>query len=151
MFKNVFTRFKTKKATSTAIDRDTIWCIYRILQSIRVDIVESFYLIKDRRLREVYDNFAIMMLKFDKVVQFLRRILNEDLYAKYPRLNSKEVEDMISKLPIEIASTIRSLTHTVKLLKEFAAIASAPYINSIIKSVSSIIDEIVKYLDKVVD
>lgn len=151
MLKNVFTKFRTKKASSTSIDRDTIWCIYRILQSVRIDMVESFYLIKDRRLRELYDNFAIMMLKFDKLVQFLRRILNEDLYAKYPKLSPQGIEEMISKLPIEVASTMRNFVHTIRLLKEFAAIASVPYINSVIKSTSSIVDDIAKYIDKAID
>lgn len=151
MFKNVFTKFRTKKASNTAIDRDTVWCIYRILQNIRIDIVESFYLLKDRKLREIYDNFAMMMLKFDKLIQFLRRVLNEDLYAKYPRLNTQEVGDMISKLPIEIAPAMRSLVHTAKLLKEFAIIAPAPYIDSAIKSINSLVDDLAKYIDKVID
>jgi hypothetical protein len=151
MFKNILARFRTKKATNVKVDREIIQCIYRILLSLRQDLVDSFYRIKDRRLREVFDPFAFMMLKYDKVLQFLRRVLNEDLYAKYPKLSSKELEELILKSPLEVASIIRSLIQSTKLLKEFASSTSAPYIISVIKNIGDIVDDLAKYLDKIVE
>jgi hypothetical protein len=151
MFKNILARFRTKKATDVKVDREIIQCIYRILLSLRQDLVDSFYRIKDRRLREVFDPFAFMMLKYDKVLQFLRRVLNEDLYAKYPKLSSKELEELILKSPLEVASIIRSLIQSTKLLKEFASSTSAPYIISVIKNIGDIVDDLAKYLDKIVE
>ncbi|MEM3979996.1 MAG: hypothetical protein QXF79_01905, partial [Ignisphaera sp.] len=78
MFKNIFTRFRNKKAVDITVSKDVLWDIYKLLQSVRLDLVESFYRIKDRKLREVYDPFVFMLLKYDKILQFLRRILNED-------------------------------------------------------------------------
>jgi len=151
MFKNILARFRTKKATDVKVDKEIIQCIYRILLSLRQDLVDSFYRIKDRRLREVFDPFAFMMLKYDKVLQFLRRVLNEDLYAKYPKLSSKELEELILKSPLEVASIIRSLIQLTKLLKEFASSTSAPYIISVIKNIGDIVDDLAKYLDKIVE
>jgi hypothetical protein len=151
MFKNILARFRTKKATDVKVDKEIIQCIYRILLSLRQDLVDSFYRIKDRRLREVFDPFAFMMLKYDKVLQFLRRVLNEDLYAKYPKLSSKELEELILKSPLEVASIIRSLIQSTKLLKEFASSTSAPYIISVIKNIGDIVDDLAKYLDKIVE
>ncbi|MEM1644330.1 MAG: hypothetical protein QXL96_00430 [Ignisphaera sp.] len=150
MFKNIFTRFRNKKAVDITVSKDVLWDIYKLLQSVRLDLVESFYRIKDRKLREVYDPFVFMLLKYDKILQFLRRILNEDLYAKYQKLSPQETEEIILKLPLDVASTIRNLVQASKLLKEFASTTSAPYIISIIKSISDVIDDIAKYLDKIV-
>jgi hypothetical protein len=151
MFKNILAKFRSKKCTEIQIDREIIYCIYRILVNLRYDLVDSFYRIKDRRLREVYDSFAFMMLKYDKVLQFLRRTLNEDLYAKYPRLTPKEIEDLIQKLPLEVASTMRSLVQVTKLLKEFSLSASPSYIISTIKNLNDVVDDLAKYLDKVIE
>lgn len=150
MFKNILTRFRNKKATDIMVSKDLLWDIYRLFQSVRLDLVESFYKIKDRKLREVYDPFAFMLLKYDKILQFLRRILGEDLYAKYQKLSPQETEEIISKLPLDVASTIRNLVQASKLLKEFASTTSAPYIISIIKSISDVTDDIAKYLDKII-
>jgi hypothetical protein len=151
MFKNILAKFRSKKGTEIQIDREIIYCIYRILVDLRYDLVDSFYRIKDRRLREIYDSFAFMMLKYDKVLQFLRRTLNEDLYAKYPRLTPKEIEDLIQKLPLEVASTMRSLVQVTKLLKEFSLSAPPSYIISTIKNLNDVVDDLAKYLDKVIE
>lgn len=151
MFKNILARFRTKKAVDIMVDKEILQCTYKLLQSLRQDLVDSFYRIKDRKLREVYDPFAYMMLKYDKTLQFLRRILNEDLYAKYSKPTSQEVEEAILKLPLEVASIMRSLIRATKLLKEFALTTSAPYIISIIKNIEDAVEDIAKYLDKVVE
>ena len=151
MFKNILAKFRSKKGTEIQIDKEIIYYIYRILVDLRYDLVDSFYRIKDRRLREVYDSFAFMMLKYDKVLQFLRRTLNEDLYAKYPRLTPKEIEDLIQKLPLEVASTMRSLVQVTKLLKEFSLSAPPSYIISTIKNLNDVVDDLAKYLDKVIE
>lgn len=151
MFKNILARFRTKKATDLMIDKEVLQGIYRLLHSLRRDLVESFYLIVERRLRETYDPFAFMMLKYDKVLQFLRRVLNEDLYATYPRLTPREIEELIQKLPLEVASTMRSLIQSTKLLKEFASTTSPPYVISIIKNLGDVVEDIAKYLDKVIE
>jgi hypothetical protein len=151
MFKNILAKFRSKKGTEIQIDKEIIHYIYRILVDLRYDLVDSFYRIKDRRLREVYDSFAFMMLKYDKVLQFLRRTLNEDLYAKYPRLTPKEIEDLIQKLPLEVASTMRSLVQVTKLLKEFSLSAPPSYIISTIKNLNDVVDDLAKYLDKVIE
>jgi len=92
-----------------------------------------------------------MLLKYDKIIQFLRRILDEDLYTKHQKLSPQEVEEIILKLPLDVASTIRNLIQASKLLKEFSSSTSTPYIISIIKSINDIADDIAKYLDKIVN
>lgn len=151
MFKNILARFRSKRTVDIMVSKDMLRDIYRVLQSVRLDLVESFYRIKDRKLREVYDPFAFMLLKYDKIIQFLRRILGEDLYAKHQKLNPQEIEEIILKLPLDVASTIRNLIQASKLLKEFSSSTSAPYIISIIKSVNDVADDIAKYLDKIVN
>ncbi|MEM2200841.1 MAG: hypothetical protein QW552_02830 [Ignisphaera sp.] len=133
------------------VSKDMLRDIYKLLQSVRLDLVESFYRIKDRKLREAYDPFAFMLLKYDKIIQFLRRILDEDLYTKHQKLSPQEVEEIILKLPLDVASTIRNLIQASKLLKEFSSSTSTPYIISIIKSINDIADDIAKYLDKIVN
>jgi len=150
MFKNVLTRFRNKKPTEISVDREILLYIYKMLYDMRLDLVECFYNIKNRRLRELYDGFALMMIKLDKTIQFLRRVLNEDLYAKYDKLSSNEINEIMTKLPVEVSISLRSLVQNIKLLKEFSVIAASPYINTIIKSINEIIDDIAKYLDRVV-
>ncbi|MEM2297228.1 MAG: hypothetical protein QW775_02915 [Ignisphaera sp.] len=151
MFKNILARFRNKRTVDIMVSKDMLRDIYKLLQSVRLDLVESFYRIKDRKLREAYDPFAFMLLKYDKIIQFLRRILDEDLYTKHQKLSPQEVEEIILKLPLDVASTIRNLIQASKLLKEFSSSTSTPYIISIIKSINDIADDIAKYLDKIVN
>lgn len=151
MFKDVLSRLRSKKTTEIVVDKETLWIIYRLLYNVRLDAIEVFQRIKNRKLKEVYDNLSFMMIKIDKIIQFLRRILNDDLYIKYLKLSSQELENYIIKLPTDVALTIRRLIQMLKLLKEFASTAPPPYINSIVKSVSSIIDDIAKHIDRFVD
>lgn len=148
MFREVFAKFKNKKGSEIRVGRDVLQAIYRILHSARLDLVEIFYIIKDRKLRDVYDNYAFMMIRMDKTIQFLRRILNEDLYAKYPKLTPQEMNEYLFKLPSEVSVSIRNLVQTIRLLKEFALSMHSHYINSVIKSISDILDSIAKYLNK---
>uniref|UniRef100_A0A7C2VHI0 Uncharacterized protein n=1 Tax=Ignisphaera aggregans TaxID=334771 RepID=A0A7C2VHI0_9CREN len=150
MFKNVIARFRHKKIEEITVSIEVLRSVYKILHSVRKDLVESFYHIKDRKLREVYDYFAFMMLKYDKTLQFLRRALNEDLYTAYPRLTPQELEKELAILPMEMASTMRSLVQMAKLLKEFSIAASPPYINSAIKQLENIVEDIAKYLDRAI-
>lgn len=143
-------KFRSKKATDISADRGVLQILYRLLQSHRPDIVDAFYCIKDRRLREAYDSFAFMMIKLDKLIQFLRRILNEDLYTTYPRPSPRELDELLFKLPIEMVLVVRNFIQTVKLLKELAPTMPAPYINSIVKSLGDIIDDMAKYIDRIV-
>ncbi|MEM1560850.1 MAG: hypothetical protein QXN35_04805, partial [Ignisphaera sp.] len=130
MFKNILARFRNKRTVDIMVSKDMLRDIYKLLQSVRLDLVESFYRIKDRKLREAYDPFAFMLLKYDKIIQFLRRILDEDLYTKHQKLSPQEVEEIILKLPLDVASTIRNLIQASKLLKEFSSSTSTPYIIS---------------------
>jgi len=119
MFKNILARFRNKRTVDIMVSKDMLRDIYKLLQSVRLDLVESFYRIKDRKLREAYDPFAFMLLKYDKIIQFLRRILDEDLYTKHQKLSPQEVEEIILKLPLDVASTIRNLIQASKLLRNF--------------------------------
>lgn len=150
MFKNVFTRFRSKKPMGVDIDKNVLFSIYILLHHTRLDIVDGFYHIKNRKLRELYDNYAFMMIKLDKTIQFLRRILNEDLYTRHDRLKDNEINEIIAKLPIEISAPIRNLVQNARLLKEFTASLPSPYINSVIKNVSDMIDSVAGYLDNVI-
>lgn len=143
-------KFRSKKPTEIGVSKEILLYIYKLLHSVRRDIVEGFYNIKNRRLRELYDSFAFMMIKLDKTIQFLRRVLNEDLYANHVKLDSDEMNEIMTKLPIEVSITLRNLVQNVKLLKEFSASAAPPYINMVIKNISEMVDDVGKYLDKVI-
>ncbi len=115
--------------------------LYDILKSLRKLLVESFDELKDRRLRETYDFFSYMMLHYDKLCQFLRRVVGAPLYDDRG-LSITKIEYEISTLPPELAIKVRNLVMYIKMLRDYAASAPPSSIRSIIMDINSLVDDI---------
>ncbi len=142
VLRDLLNRFR-KRTPSTwrALSLDELRKLYEILKSLRVLLVESFDELKDRRLREVYDYFSYMMLHYDKLCQFLRRVVGAPLYDDN-RLSIARVKQEISALPPELAVKVRNLATYISMLRDYAASAPPSSIRSIIMDINSLIDDI---------
>ncbi len=147
MFRDILNRLRGKRVNISAMDRETLWIIYRILYDARIELVEAFYKIKDRRLRDIYDPFSMLMLKLDKLIQYLRRILGEPLYAKYDRISQEDIENYIYKLPLELSMILRNLMQNSKMLRDFASDSATYYLKSILNNIDDEIEDVAKHID----
>ncbi len=115
--------------------------IFCFLSRVRDILVEAFENLKDRRLREVYDVFSMMMLHFDKLHQFLRRIskVNEDSCTE------RDVNVMYAP---EIAVMLRQLQNIALALNDYAKGASPQSIIQIIYTMDSLVNDLASMIEK---
>ncbi len=142
VLRDLLNRFRRRTPSSCGpLGHDELKKLYEILKSLRVLLVESFDELKDRRLREVYDFFSYMMLHYDKLCQFLRRLVGAPLYDNY-KLTIAKIEQEISVLPPELAIKVRNLVMYIKMLRDYAASAPPSSLRSIIMDINSLVDDI---------
>uniref|UniRef100_A0A7C4BB21 DUF47 family protein n=1 Tax=Ignisphaera aggregans TaxID=334771 RepID=A0A7C4BB21_9CREN len=134
---------------SSAMSKEEMLAVYRILLEIRRELVDAFYIIAERKLRELYDGFSMTMLKLDKTIQVLRRTVGEPASATYSRLKRAEVDEMLEKIPLELSQTLRSLMHSAGLLEEFAQSMPQHYLKAVLKGVDDHVDKVIKLLGDV--
>lgn len=91
------------------------------------------------------------MLKFDKLLQLLRRIVNRPVEYDLRRLADDEVEKYIYMLPLELSMTVRSLIQSSRMLNEFSQTTTQHYLKSMINTIDDYIESIVRYADKILD
>lgn len=151
MLRDFLLRFRGRKAVERATDREVVDALYNLLASVRFDLVEAFYSITRRRLRELYDPYSMTMLKFDKLLQLLRRLLNRPVEYDLKRLSDTEIENYIYSLPLELSMAVRSLIQNTKMLKEFSQSTTQHYLKSIISTIDGYIDDIAKHTDKLLN
>jgi hypothetical protein len=144
--KEVLTKILKK---SNTIDREEMKAIYRVLLEIRRELVDAFYIIAERKLRELYDGFSMTMLKLDKTIQVLRRALGEPVNTTYTRLKKAELEEELKKLSPELSQALRTLIYSTELLKEFAQSMPYYYLRAVVKSIDDNVDRAVKALGEV--
>jgi hypothetical protein len=134
------------KKRSVQLSREEIEASYNVLLAVREELVESFYNIAERRLRELYDEYAFMMLKLDKVIQLLRRILEKPTTASSQKPKHEEIEENLSKLQPNLAQTLRLLLQSAKMLREFSNSMPSYYLRVLIKNINDQIDKVIKFL-----
>jgi hypothetical protein len=134
------------KKRSVQLSREEIEASYNVLLAVREELVESFYNIAERRLRELYDEYAFMMLKLDKVIQLLRRILEKPTTASSQKPKHEEIEENLSKLQPNLAQALRLLLQSAKMLREFSNSMPSYYLRVLIKNVNDQIDKVIKFL-----
>ena len=147
MLRDLLNKFRRRTPTVLGVvSVEDLRRLYEILKILRASLVESFDTIKDRRLRDVYDAFSYMMLHYDKLCQFLRRVVNAPLYedSKNRRCSADE---MISSLPVELALRVRSLASYIKALQSYAATASSNTIRGVILDISEAVDDIANIIN----
>ncbi|MCC6056326.1 MAG: hypothetical protein LM583_06590 [Desulfurococcaceae archaeon] len=144
--KEVLTKILKK---SNTIDREEMKAIYRVLLEIRRELVDAFYIIAERKLRELYDGFSMTMLKLDKTIQVLRRALGEPVNTTYTRLKKAELEEELKKLSPELSQVLRTLIYSTELLKEFAQSMPYYYLRAVVKSIDDNVDRAIKALGEV--
>ena len=147
MLRDLLNKFRRRTPTVLGVvSAEDLRKLYEILKILRVSLVESFDMIKDRRLRDVYDAFSYMMLHYDKLCQFLRRVVNAPLYED-SQSRRHSVDEMISSLPVELALRVRSLASYIRALQSYAATASSNAIRGIILDISGAIDDIANIIN----
>jgi hypothetical protein len=139
---------RIRKKSST-MSKEEMLAVYRVLLEIRRELVDAFYIIAERKLRELYDGFSMTMLKLDKTIQVLRRTLGEPASTTYSRLKRGEVDEMLEKMPLELSQTLRSLMHSAGLLEEFAQSMPQHYLRAVLKGVDDHVDKVIKLLGDV--
>jgi hypothetical protein len=144
--KEVLTKILKK---SNTIDREEMKAIYRVLLEIRRELVDAFYIIAERKLRELYDGFSMTMLKLDKTIQVLRRALGEPVNITCTRLKKAELEEELKKLSPELSQALRTLIYSTELLKEFAQSMPYYYLRAVVKSIDDNVDRAIKALGEV--
>jgi len=143
MLRDLLKRFRQKTPIpSEKLGVEELRNIYEILMILRKELVDSFDILKDRRMREVYDIFSFMMLHYDKMCQFLRRIVNAPLYYDSNQLKYSEIEELMMKLPLELSMKLRNLMNCIKTLKSYAHSAAPNYIRSLIFDIDGLIEDI---------
>ena len=143
MLKDLLKRFRQRTPIpSEKLSVEELRNIYEILMILRKELVDSFDILKDRRMREVYDIFSFMMLHYDKMCQFLRRIVNAPLYYDSNQLKYSEIEELMMKLPLELSMKLRNLMNCIKTLKSYAHSAAPNYIRSLIFDIDGLIEDI---------
>ena len=149
MLRDLLNRFRKRTPTLLGtVSVEDLRKLYDILKVLRVSLVESFDMIKDRRLRDVYDVFSYMMLHYDKLCQFLRRIVDAPLYEDLQN-RRYSIDEMISSLPVELALRVRNLASYVRALQSYAATASPNAIRGIILDISEAVDDIANIINSV--
>jgi hypothetical protein len=149
IFKDLILKLRGKRVEHEAIDKEVLDVLYSLLIDVRFDLVEAFYNIAKRRLRELYDLYSMTMLKFDKLLQLLRRLLNRPVEYDLKRLSDNEINNYIYTLPLELSISIRSLIQNTKMLKEFSQSTTQHYLKSIISNIDDYIEDIAKYTDMI--
>jgi|UniRef100_A0A7J3Z8E4 hypothetical protein len=139
---------RIRKKSST-MSKEEMLAVYRVLLEIRRELVDAFYIIAERKLRELYDGFSMTMLKLDKTIQVLRRTVGEPASTTYSRLKRGEVDEMLEKIPLELSQTLRSLIHSAGLLEEFAQSMPQHYLRAVLKGVDNHVDKVIKLLSDV--
>jgi hypothetical protein len=139
---------RIRKKSST-MSKEEMLAVYRVLLEIRRELVDAFYIIAERKLRELYDGFSMTMLKLDKTIQVLRRTVGEPASTTYSRLKRGEVDEMLEKIPLELSQTLRSLMHSAELLEEFAQSMPQHYLRAVLKGVDDHVDKVIKLLGDV--
>jgi hypothetical protein len=139
---------RIRKKSST-MSKEEMLAVYRVLLEIRRELVDAFYIIAERKLRELYDGFSMTMLKLDKTIQVLRRTVGEPASTTYSRLKRGEVDEMLEKIPLELSQTLRSLMHSAGLLEEFAQSMPQNYLRAVLKGVDDHVDKVIKLLGDV--
>jgi hypothetical protein len=139
---------RIRKKSST-MSKEEMLAVYRVLLEIRRELVDAFYIIAERKLRELYDGFSMTMLKLDKTIQVLRRTVGEPASTAYSRLKRGEVDEMLEKIPLELSQTLRSLMHSAGLLEEFAQSMPQHYLRAVLKGVDDHVDKVIKLLGDV--
>jgi hypothetical protein len=134
---------------SNTMSKEEMLAVYRVLLEIRRELVDAFYIIAERKLRELYDGFSMTMLKLDKTIQVLRRTVGEPASTTYSRLKRGEVDEMLEKIPLELSQTLRSLMHSAGLLEEFAQSMPQHYLRAVLKGVDDHVDKVIKLLGDV--
>ncbi|MDK6028959.1 hypothetical protein QPL79_06245 [Ignisphaera sp. 4213-co] len=142
--REVLMKIRRKGANEMSIE-ETL-AAYRLLLHVRKDLVESFYNIAERRLREVYDDFSMTMLKLDKTIQTLRRILENEAKISIDESKTFSIDENIQKLSLETSLAFRSLLQNAKLLKEFSQSMPHQYLRAILRGVDDAIDKVIKIL-----
>jgi hypothetical protein len=145
--KDALARIKRKSST---MSKEEMAAAYKVLLEIRGELVDSFYIIAERRLRELYDGFSMTMLKLDKTIQVLRRALGEPISITHPKLKKSELEEELQKLSPDLSQALRSLMHSTGLLKEFAQSMPQHYLRAIMRGVDDNIDRTIKLLSDVI-
>jgi len=145
--KDALARIKRKSST---MSKEEMAAAYKVLLEIRGELVDSFYIIAERRLRELYDGFSMTMLKLDKTIQVLRRALGEPISTTHPKLKKSELEEELQKLSPDLSQALRSLMHSTGLLKEFAQSMPQHYLRAIMRGVDDNIDRTIKLLSDVI-
>lgn len=144
--KDVLTRIRRKSASSE-ISKEEALAAYAILLGVRKEMVDSFYNIANRRLRELYDSFSMTMLKLDKIIQTLRRTLGDNIIVNGEKLERGNVDEYLQKLSLEASMAFRSLIQNAKLLKEFSQSLPPQYLKAMLKGVDDAIDKVISALE----
>ncbi|MEM0027647.1 MAG: hypothetical protein QXT53_07840 [Ignisphaera sp.] len=143
--KDVLTRIRRKSASE--MSREEALAAYAILLSVRKEMVESFYNIADRRLRELYDTFSMTMLKLDKVIQTLRRIIGDSIMTEEVKLARSDIDEHLQNLSLEASMAFRNLVQSAKLLKEFSQSLPPQYLKAMLKGIDDTIDKVINVLE----
>ncbi|MCS7112206.1 MAG: hypothetical protein N3D82_04245 [Ignisphaera sp.] len=141
-------RLRNKRDVERNIDSEVMYALYNLLNDVRFELVEAFYNIAKRRLRELYDLYSITMLKFDKLLQLLRRLMDKPVEYNLNKLTNSEVDKYIYALPLELSITMRSLIQSSKMLNEFSQTTTQHYLKSMLNTIDDCIEDIARYADK---
>ncbi|MEL9940722.1 MAG: hypothetical protein QW632_04070 [Ignisphaera sp.] len=143
--KDVLTRIRRK--STSEISKEEALAAYAILLGVRKEMVDSFYNIANRRLRELYDSFSMTMLKLDKIIQTLRRMLGDSITVDGEKLGRGNFDEYLQKLSLEASMAFRSLIQNTKLLKEFSQSSPPQYLKAMLKGVDDAIDKVINVLE----
>lgn len=149
VIRGLLERMRNKRLEPCTPSAEALALLYKVMCNVRVELVESFYNIAERRLRSLYDDYAAMMLKFDKLAQLLRRLLSEPMHAKYPKLSNQEIEEKIyAYYPLEVVLAVKSLLQSVRALREASGSVGAPYLKALIRSVEDSVEEVARGVER---
>ena len=139
VIKRFLARFREGEQSVHPQHVQAISALYCLMSSIREILVLSFDMLSTRKMRAVYDDFSFMMLEFDKLHQLLRRLSGT--------ANCSGFEDEILKIPVDLSVHIRRLRAAAEELRQVSVDGSEYIVKSAIRRVSTIVEDIARYLD----
>jgi len=145
MLRDIFSIFRRKEIRYEELSRDALQGLFFVLYASRRNLVDAFYELKSRRLREVYDYFSMMMLSFDKLYQFIRRTAGLPLYVDEIAEQSclrDGVEKCLSMLPTELAIQSRRLYTLSKNLLASASMYPPNAIRNLVIQFKNLVEDL---------
>ena len=145
MLRDIFSIFRRKEVKYEELSREALQNLFFVLHASRRNLVDSFYELKNRRLREVYDYFSMMMLSFDKLYQFIRRIAGLPLYVDELAESSclrDGIDACLSSLPTELAMQGRRVYTLSKNLVSVSSTYPPSAIKNLIMEFRNLVEEL---------